>query len=168
MMDSRGRIMSQPIAGGMDPVCSAHGVPAISTKSVIALHVEDDENLSASLGIFLRSYGHRVVTAKDGESALECVTTGQVVPDVLIVDYMLPGDMDGAEVAQSICDVLRRPIPMIMLSAALSSASLPWLPGAPLLCLWKPAEPEILLKAVESFADLSRFTQSRRRHRPFG
>ena len=168
MEDGRGQIMTVPIAGGVDPAGSAQGVPAISTKSVIALHVEDDENLSASLGIFLRSCGHRVVAAKDGDSALECVTIGKVVPDVLIVDYMLPGNMDGAEVAQSICDVLRRPIPIIMLSAALSNACMPWLPGAPLLCLWKPAEPEMLLKAVESFAELSRFMQSCPRQRPFG
>ena len=163
MTNDSGQLLSSPSAGGRDCAQSARAVPQISTHSVMALHVEDDENLSASLGIFLRSYGHRVVSARDGNSALECVTTGQVVPDVLIVDFVLPGNMDGAEVAQSICGALRRPIPMIMLSAALSSASLPWLPGAPLLCLWKPVQPETLLKAVESFAVLGRFMHSQRR-----
>src|SRR5579863_9290733 len=150
MTTDSGRPLSVPGDGWKD--ASHRGKPAaeIGRRPVTVLHVEDDENLGASLGIFLRSYGHRVVTAGDGDCALEYIASGQVVPDVLIVDFMLPGNMDGAEVAQSICNVMRRPIPMIMLSAALSSASLPWLPGAPLLCLWKPVQPAILLKAVES------------------
>jgi two-component system CheB/CheR fusion protein len=129
-------------------------------QSVLALHVEDDERLGESIGMLLRSYGHQVVTAKDGRSALECVNRHQIIPDVLIVDFMLPGEMDGADVAQAVCGLLRRAIPTIIVSGALSTVSLPWLPGAPLLCLWKPVEPEILVKAMESFAEFGRFAHA--------
>ncbi len=78
------------------------------------------------------------------------------------MDFALPGDMDGADVAQSIGGYLHRAVPLIMLSGQLSSVSLPWLPGAPLLCLWKPMDAEVLLEAVVAFARLGRFMQTHR------
>jgi two-component system phosphate regulon response regulator PhoB len=78
--------------------------------------VVDDEPDAVELVEFnLKSNGYEVVTAADGEEALEKARTQ--IPDLIILDLMLP-EVDGTEV----CKILRRDqrtraIPIIMLTA---------------------------------------------------
>lgn len=75
--------------------------------------VEDDPALLLGLTEKLGMEGFKVVSAKDGEAALELL--GSVVPDVLVLDLMLP-KIDGFEV----CRAFRRrypEIPVLILSA---------------------------------------------------
>jgi len=132
-------------------------------QAFVVLHVEDDVELAASLARLLRAEGLQALTATDGASALELVARG-AVPDVLIMDVNLPGDMDGADVAQEICRTLGHVVPTIFLSAVLSTVGLPWLPGAPLLFVSKPIDAEVLVKVVESFAGLGRFMRAHAHH----
>jgi len=127
---------------------------------VLVLHIEDDPVVRASVASLLRAEGHTVLSAADGPSALELVVSQHVQPDVLIVDFDLPGEMDGSEAAEAISGALRRTIPTVLLTGVLTQAALPWMPAAPLFCAWKPFAPEVLLKVVESFADLGRFVRS--------
>jgi len=130
-------------------------------RPVVVLHVEDDEQLAANVAALLRAQGYVALTAGDGPAALALLA--QAAPDVLIVDFYLPGEMDGADVAQEICRALGHVVPTVFLSGELANAALPWLPGAPLLFVAKPADPEILMKVVESFAALGRFMLARAR-----
>jgi len=134
---------------------SLRGEPAF-----VVLHVEDDEQLAASMAQLLRAEGFEAVTAPDGASALELIGQGSWIPDVLIVDVNLPGEMDGADVAQEICHALGHVVPTIFLSAQLSNVGLPWLPGAPLLFASKPMDAELLVRLVQSFAGLGRFMRA--------
>jgi two-component system, chemotaxis family, CheB/CheR fusion protein len=127
----------------------------------VVLHVEDDEQLGANVAALLRAQGYEALTATDGCSALEQISRCKAAPDVLIMDFKLPGEMDGADVAQEICRCLGHVVPTILLSGELSNAAMPWLPGAPLLFVAKPVDPEILIKIVESFAVLGRCLRSR-------
>lgn len=131
------------------------------TRAPVVLHLEDDPQLASALAMLLRSHGIEVATAPDGPAALAWAAQHPAGPDVLIADFVVPGDMDGAEVAQAICRSLGRVVPTILLSGQLRTASLPWLPGAPLFCAHKPADPEVLLKVVEAFAALGRFIKER-------
>jgi two-component system, chemotaxis family, CheB/CheR fusion protein len=124
-------------------------------RPFVVLHVEDDGPLAANVAALLRTQGYVPLTAADGSAALALLR--RATPDVLIMDFNLPGEMDGADVAQEICRTLGHVVPAIFLSGELANAALPWLPGAPLLFLAKPADPEVLLHAVESFAALGRF-----------
>jgi len=133
----------------------------VSERPFVVLHVEDDEELAASVARLLRAEGFKSLTATDGASALELIAHGEAAPDVLIIDVNLPGDMDGADVAQEICHVLGHVVPTIFLSGQLSNVGLPWLPGAPLLFASKPLDPEVLVKLVGSFAGLGRFMRAR-------
>jgi len=129
----------------------------------VVLHVEDDVQLAASVARLLRADGLEALTATDGAGAHELLAAG-AVPDVLIMDVDLPGEMDGADAAQEICHALGHVLPTIFLSGELSSVGLPWLPGAPLLFVAKPVDPEVLLKVVESFARLGRFMRAHTHH----
>ncbi len=76
------------------------------------LVIEDDRALSDLLRTHLESEGYRVVQAFDGPSAL--VAVEQQHPDLILLDWMLPG-MDGL----SVCRRLRKThlTPIIMLTA---------------------------------------------------
>ena len=148
------------MAGGM----SIGGSTMTAVQQFVVLHVDDDLQLGASVAAFLRAQGLEVLTATDGTSALERVACGKPAPDVLILDFNLHGEMDGTDVAQEVCHSLGHVVPTIFLSGELANAGMPWLPGAPLLFIAKPLDPEVLLKVVESFATLGRFLTSRAPH----
>jgi len=119
-------------------------------------------SVRTSIAVLLKSAGYQVVSAADGPGALELVKAGNLLPDVLIVDFVLPGPMDGTEAAEAICATAEHVIPTIMLSGELANAALPWLPGTPLFCARKPCDPAILVRVVASFATLGRFICSGR------
>jgi len=79
------------------------------------LVVEDESAIQALIGANLKRAGHDVLTALDAESALQQVK--QVLPDLILLDWMLPG-MSGIELARRLRGEERtRAIPIIMLTA---------------------------------------------------
>jgi two-component system CheB/CheR fusion protein len=137
-------------------------MPKAQSMKGTVLHVEDDAAVAASIGLLLRVAGFRTLHAPDGESALRLVRDGEFRPDVLVLDYNLPGDMDGTETAEALCRALREPLPTILLSGELPNAAMPWLPGVPIWPMAKPTRPELLVRAVEAFVDLHHWTESQR------
>ncbi len=69
----------------------------LGQASDLVLVVDDDPAVRGSLVEMLRSLGYSVVEAPHGRAGLERLG-GQPQPDVMIVDYVMPG-MSGAEVA---------------------------------------------------------------------
>jgi len=79
------------------------------------LVVEDESAIQALIGANLKRAGHNVLTALDAESALRQVK--QVLPDLILLDWMLPG-MSGIELARRLRSEERtRAVPIIMLTA---------------------------------------------------
>ncbi len=85
------------------------------------LVIEDDPDLSDLLGELLRSQGHHVTTASDGQRALRCVA--QSVPDLVLADYNLPGGHTGLEAAAAIRAAASRALPVIILTGDISSVT---------------------------------------------
>ncbi|MCD6639230.1 MAG: response regulator transcription factor [Nocardioides sp.] len=81
-------------------------------SSQTVLVVEDDRAINDALAARLRSEGYVVEQAFDGPTAVEAA--GSVVPDVLVLDVMLPG-FDGLEVCRRV--QAERPVPVLMLTA---------------------------------------------------
>lgn len=63
------------------------------------LVVDDNEDACTLIAEYLRLYGHEVVTALDGTTALGVLES--FAPDVALLDIRLP-DMDGNELAERI------------------------------------------------------------------
>lgn len=76
------------------------------------LVVEDEETLLETLAYNLKRQGYDVLTASDGNLALDVAREEQ--PDAIVLDIMLPG-LDGFEV----CRILRKEmsVPILMLTA---------------------------------------------------
>lgn len=86
------------------------------------LVVEDDHVIRELLVVNLKMEGHEAVTAVDGSEALRAVADR--VPDVVLLDMMLPG-VDGWEVAARLKgDEVTRSIPIIALSARAMQADI--------------------------------------------
>ncbi len=76
------------------------------------LIVDDEPNIREVVGLYLRRDGHAVVSAADGEEALELFHISD--PDLVVLDLMLP-KVSGLEVCRRM--QAERRVPLIMLTA---------------------------------------------------
>lgn len=82
--------------------------------STAILIVEDDNDTAEYLSIGLQRSGYRIAgIAKNGTDALRLAET--TLPDAIIMDILLPGEIDGIEVASRIR--ARRDVPILYLTA---------------------------------------------------
>jgi DNA-binding response OmpR family regulator len=117
------------------------------SKRILAV---DDERVTARLiEHHLTGSGYEVVLAYDGVEAL--AKAREILPDLLILDVMMPG-MDGFEVLRRLKDDPHtEPIPVIMLTA--KSAADDALQGYDIGAQWylsKPLDPDLLLVYVRN------------------
>ena len=80
------------------------------------LVVDDEPHIVEVVQDYLKQAGYRVLTARDGQTALTLARHEH--PDLIVLDLMLPGGLDGLDV----CRVLRQDqtladVPIIMLTA---------------------------------------------------
>src|SRR3954471_10853684 len=116
------------------------------------LIVDDEPNIRRMVGALLATEGYEVRDAQDGASGLARAIEAE--PDVLLLDLMMPGELDGlatlARVRESVPDV-----PVVMMSgrAGLSDAVKATKLGA-FNFLEKPLSPESVLLALSSALEL--------------
>ncbi|HEX9184010.1 MAG TPA: phosphate regulon transcriptional regulator PhoB [Burkholderiales bacterium] len=79
------------------------------------LVVEDEPAIQELIAVNLEHAGHHAIRAKDAESALDVVKSA--LPDLMLIDWMLPG-MSGVALARQLRQEDRtRQIPIILLTA---------------------------------------------------
>jgi len=81
----------------------------------LILLVEDDVDSRENLAAVLRSEGHEVVTAANGQEAHQYLSSAATLPSVILLDLMMPV-MDGWTFAKRLRE--RVEIPIVVLSAA--------------------------------------------------
>ena len=124
------------------------------------LIVDDEPNIRRMVGALLASEGYEVRDAADGSSGL--ARAAESVPDVVLLDLMMPGELDGlgtlARLREAAPDV-----PVIMMSgkAGLSDAVKATKLGA-FNFLEKPLSPEGVLLALASALELRRVRREAR------
>ncbi len=115
------------------------------------LIVDDDEVCRESAAALLSTHGFTVELAEEGRQAIALGT--RFLPDVLLVDRMLGGNIDGIEVAEMIRQV--HPAMKTIVITGYTDSELDGqignLPAAK--CLMKPVAPERLIAAVEEAAE---------------
>jgi two-component system nitrogen regulation response regulator NtrX len=124
------------------------------------LIVDDEPNIRRMVGALLTSEGYEVRDAADGATGL--ARAAESMPDVVLLDLMMPGELDGlatlARLRESAPDV-----PVIMMSgkAGLSDAVKATKLGA-FNFLEKPLSPEGVLLALASALELRRVRREAR------
>ncbi|MDH4136304.1 MAG: response regulator transcription factor [Anaerolineae bacterium] len=80
------------------------------------LVVDDEPHIVEIVRDYLKQAGYRVVTANDGQTALTLARHER--PDLMVLDLMLPGGLDGLDVCRSLRqDPGLADVPIIMLTA---------------------------------------------------
>ncbi len=80
------------------------------------LVVDDEPHIIEVVRDYLKQAGYRVLTAHDGRTALTIARHEQ--PDLVVLDLMLPGGIDGLDVCRSLRqDPVLADVPIIMLTA---------------------------------------------------
>jgi len=87
-------------------------------KKDCILVVDDEPRLVRLVREVLQAVGYRVVTAGDGKTALEMVVMER--PDLILLDILLPRDIDGYEVCRRVREF--SDVPVIMLTAKAQEA----------------------------------------------
>jgi len=83
-------------------------------KKFSVLLIEDEEHIRTIVEYNLQMDGIEVYLAEDGPTGLDIATTKK--PDVILLDWMLPG-MDGLQVLEKLkADQRTRSIPVIMVT----------------------------------------------------
>jgi CheY-like chemotaxis protein len=123
------------------------------TRGLI-LHVDDEQSVRNSLAALLTGEGYSLVSVASGSAALQSVNDG-LRPDVVIVDFNLGEEMNGADAAQQMRQWLGYSPPIIMLTGDPASAELPWITDAPVWLAHKPVDPRLLLAALPGLMQVS-------------
>ena len=80
------------------------------------LIVDDDPDIVESMRVVLKSRGYQVSCAFSGREGLKKMR--EEIPDLIVLDVMMPDGMDGFEVAREIKgDPKSKHIPILMLTA---------------------------------------------------
>jgi two-component system KDP operon response regulator KdpE len=88
----------------------------VSSDTIVV--IEDEPKLAKLIELSLESEGYTALTAPDGRSGLKLIE--ERTPALVILDIVLPGDMNGFEVARAIRS--HSNLPIIILSSRISEA----------------------------------------------
>ena len=83
-------------------------------KTLTILYAEDEEGIRKNVTKTLQYYLKRVVEASCGDEALRLYHSEK--PDIVFTDIMMPGSMDGVELARQIREIDAR-IPIVIITA---------------------------------------------------
>ena len=113
------------------------------------LVVEDEAAIAELVAINLRHAGYEVTIAADAEAAVQAVD--RVLPDLVLLDWMLPGQSGLALARAWRADPRTKLLPLIMLTArAAESDKLAGLDGGADDYLTKPFSPKELLARIRA------------------
>lgn len=83
----------------------------------LVLVIEDDDHIAQILKFILERQGYRTLIAADGKAARDAIEQGTALPELVLLDVMLPY-IDGFEVVRLIrAHAAWKNIPIVMLTA---------------------------------------------------
>jgi two-component system CheB/CheR fusion protein len=108
------------------PASAAAGqaTPVTAPAGGTILVIEDDPDIRDLLEMFLREEGFATASAGAGGAAIELVAAGRVRPDLILADYNLPDGMNGLEAVTKLRQMLKAPVPVIILTGDISTGTL--------------------------------------------
>jgi len=84
-------------------------MPKVTALRILV--VDDDTDVAASTALILKYFGHEVVVARDGPTALEAVQAQE--PDAVLLDIRMPR-MNGYEIARRMRDLCNQRKPRLI------------------------------------------------------
>ncbi len=138
------------------PRVHEQGREAVYTGAILV--VEDDPAVGELLEMALREEGYRVATAPDGAQALDLVARDGFRPDLILADYNLPNGLDGLQIAARLRKLLHREVPVIVLTADISTGSLQDIASQNCVQLNKPVKLDEFRQVIQTLLAKPRST----------
>jgi two-component system CheB/CheR fusion protein len=129
------------------PADTLSSTPHLGFAETILL-VEDDPDIRQLLQTFLVDEGYRLLTAQDGAAALSLVSA-DVLPDLILTDYNLPGQMNGVVLASRLRAQYKRALPVIIMTGDIGNTALHDIAGHGCVQLNKPMKLTELTNAIK-------------------
>ena len=126
------------------------------------LIIEDDPAVCELLELALKTEGHLVTTAPNGNKALALLARGEYQPDLILADYNLPKGMNGIEVTAKLREQLGRQVPAIILTGDISTEAIGNISRQDCIQLNKPVKLKMLSEAIELLLGASQSAVSKR------
>lgn len=138
LVDHRGRVLvasrAYQTATGETPLADGKRLPLV-------LVIEDDEAVLKVTRAVLKRWRFLSVGVTQGRAAVELVAAGEAVPDIAIIDVLLPGGMDGVETAKALRRILPG-LPILMITGEVSEDNQRRIAEAGLTAITKPVDPQ--------------------------
>ena len=126
-----------------------HRAEEVAHRTGALLVVEDEPAVREMLKLLFDGEGHRTVAAADGREALELVARREIEPDLVVVDYNLPNDLNGLQVIAGLQKLLHRDIPAIILTGDISTGAFREIAHQGSMHLNKPVKAKELTRLVQ-------------------
>jgi PAS domain S-box-containing protein len=143
-------IVAQPVFASNGVASTADTIHAHSCKPIVLL-VEDDQTQLDALSALFALEGYRVITARDGKEALTRIHGDAALrPSVIVVDYNLPGKLNGVDVIRHVRGIAGAAIPALLVSGNRPAVTLETAEFADFLFLAKPVKAVSLVTTVNT------------------
>lgn len=113
------------------------------------LIVDDDPELRDLLDQLLTENGHKIATAPDAKTAMAMIAAKSIQPDAMLIDYNLPGGINGVELALKVRELMKYDVPVAILTGDISTTTLREVAANDCMQLNKPVELEVLGQAIQ-------------------
>lgn len=123
---------------------------AIPARRADILVIDDDPDVLDSTRLLLSAEGHHVITATDGDAALDVLLRQGITPDLVIADYRLAHGTTGGQVIARIRLRLKAAIPAIIVTGDTAPERLRQAQANGHGLLHKPVQAETLLAAIDA------------------
>jgi signal transduction histidine kinase len=139
----RSAIVAEPVPRKHDVRSSL--APAVAGRRVVV--VDDDEDVRSAIGLLLRTWGCEPIVTGSADAALDGIADLGMRPDLLVVDFRLPGGRTGVDVIHAMRE--RHPdLPALVITGDTGPDSLQAIRAAALRYLHKPVQPEALRREM--------------------
>ncbi len=137
---------------------AAIATPEPQTGTILV--IEDGPDIRMLLEALLTADGYRVETAGDGVEALDMITRMTVRPDLILADFNRPNGMNGLQIATRVRHLLRRQLPVVILSGDISASTLAEIAAQGCVQMAKPVKLGEMRKVVQQQLTLGREIRS--------
>ena len=111
------------------------------------LLVEDEPLIREIMAESLRDAGHEVIEVETGVAALQAIRTLSEPLSILVTDFHMPGDIDGAQVAAQVRTVFPA-LPVVIASGRPEALQSSWRRDHGYMLMKKPYRPSELVALV--------------------
>ncbi|HYQ90916.1 MAG TPA: NahK/ErcS family hybrid sensor histidine kinase/response regulator, partial [Candidatus Competibacteraceae bacterium] len=129
-------------------------VPGLELWKHRVLVLDDDHAILAAMEGLLKRWGCQVSTAASLEEAQKKITANVLPPELLIVDYRLPGEVSGLDAAMALQTALGRCVPVLVITGDTAPDRLREAQASGYPLLHKPLQPAKLRSMMRHLIDL--------------